>query len=210
MLESYGVTDMDKYEIKEIVDSWRASRPLVKRFWYAVEKAAIRAIKTKAPQRIGRVKFWVSMYDNGEAKFLHCGLPDGTILNYPSPKVEVIQKRKDWFADAITFWGTSSDKSKPLAGNKEWGKITTYGGKLTENIVQSLARRVLADAMLRVEAFGMPIVMHVHDEIVCELPNQRPEFKTLEFFKILMKVIPPWAKGLPLDVDAWEGKRYKK
>jgi len=52
--------------------------------------------------------------------------------------------------------------------------------------------------------------MHVHDEIVCELPNQRPEFKTLEFFKILMKVIPPWAKGLPLDVDAWEGKRYKK
>ena len=201
MCDSYGVTDIDVEQAKNIVYSWRSSRSLVKNFWDKLKETAIQSIKTGRPQICGRVKFWM------HGAFLRCDLPDGTTLSYPYAKVEEIESS---YGESITFWGVASDKDKVLAGDKRWGKIATYGGKLCENIVQSLARKLLAESMLRLEKFGFKTVMHVHDEVVCEVPLKRPKYMTLDLFTEAMQVRPMWCKKLPLEVKAWEGERYRK
>lgn len=225
MLEKQGVYDIDEDQVKNIVSSWRASRPLVTKFWYSLEGAAIKTIETGQPEICGRVKFWM------QGSFLKCGLPDGTILSYAYAKVENIDKRYA-IGKGITFWGVTSQSQKdnilakredngkvywgkpsshhPPTGTPEWGKLSTYGGKLCENIVQSIARKLLAESMLRLETFGFKTVMHVHDEVVSEVPLKRPNYMTLDTFVEVMQVRPMWAKKLPLEVKAWEGERYRK
>ena len=92
---------------------------------------------------------------------------------------------------------------------KKWQETHTYWGKLAENMTQAVSRDILADAMLRVEAHGHPIVMHVHDEIVAEVSDVQPAGLLTVFEEIIARV-PQWASGLPIAVEGWKGKRYRK
>ena len=102
--------------------------------------------------------------------------------------------------NALTYMGTN-----PI--NRKWERISTYGGKLVENITQGVASCVLREAMLRLEEEWFSVVMHVHDEVVVESPiHSEPLEEMIE----IMTVVPDWAEGLPIDADGWRGKRYRK
>ena len=91
---------------------------------------------------------------------------------------------------------------------KQWTRERTYGGKLTENVVQAVARDLMAAAMLRCDGAGYPIVLTVHDEILSEpLAEMGSE---LSHFESLMSITPAWASGCPVAAEAWSGPRYKK
>jgi len=89
----------------------------------------------------------------------------------------------------------------------KWGRIDTYGGKLTENIIQAIARDCLAESMLRLESEGYRIVFHVHDEVILDVPNDKGSLKEVEE---IMGLDIPWAPGLPLRAEAFESDYYKK
>jgi DNA polymerase len=96
----------------------------------------------------------------------------------------------------------------PKKGPSGWIRVDTYGGKLTENIVQAIARDILTYAMVNLENAGYPIVLHVHDEIVAEILKS---FGSIKEFEKIMNIMPPWAQGWPIRATGgWRGKRYRK
>jgi DNA polymerase len=107
-------------------------------------------------------------------------------------------------------WGEEREQIHYMHVNgmtNKWEETHTYGGKLSENITQAVSRDILADAILRCESAGYPVILHVHDEIVSELPTGHGD---LARFTQLMAEIPQWATGLPIAVEGWRGKRYRK
>ena len=90
---------------------------------------------------------------------------------------------------------------------KKWGPERTFGGKLTENIVQGICRDLIADAMMALEAANYRVIASVHDEVICELPDG---FGTQEEMKKIMCQVPKWAVGFPIAAEAKEGFRYGK
>ena len=111
----------------------------------------------------------------------------------------------------MTPWGEEKEQIHYMSVDgktRKWQETHTYGGKLAENVTQAVSRDILADAMLRVEKHGFPIVMHVHDEIVVEVE----EFRRwdLSLFEAHVMQVPSWAAGLPIAVEGWRGRRYRK
>jgi DNA polymerase len=129
-------------------------------------------------------------------RFLRLKLPSGRYLNYCDPKIRL--NRFD--ESALTYMGLNTITRK-------WERTETYGGKLTENIVQAIARDIMALGMLRVETAGYPIVMTVHDEIVSEVDK---DFGSVDEFVRLLCQQPHWAKGCPISAKGWRGERYRK
>lgn len=171
----------------EIKVKWRKANKNIVRFWYALEEAANNAVKHRGHAfDAGPITF------KCHGDFLFAKLPSGRRLAYYQPRLG---------NSGLEFWGTDSR----LGGR--WAKLDTYGGKLAENITQAVARDLLADAMLRVEAAGYPVVMHVHDEIVSEVPK---DFGSLSQFEELICQMPDWATGLPMAVEGFECERYRK
>jgi DNA polymerase len=179
-------------ELQPIVSAWRRANPNIKKYWHDVEKAAVLAMKNplKRVSRCG-VTF---QYDN---KVLLCFLPSGRPLMYQSP-----QLRPGKFGEQIAYLGVDQYSRK-------WARLSTYGGKLTENIVQAVARDLLAFSMLNAERAGFEIVLHVHDEIVVEQPSENVEAKYKELLKVITKK-PDWAAGLPLAADGFISDFYLK
>ena len=182
-------------EMQEIVDKWRNENPSIKRLWNQVNGAAIRAFNTRKKIILTDYKNLAFEY-NGEV--LTIELPSGRKLFYQTPST------------SLNKWGQPSLKYKGVdALTKKWWWVTTYGGKLVENIVQAISRDLLADAMRNLDAEGFEIVMHVHDEAVCEVPIEDAE-TDLSLIEDIMGRDSPWAEGLPLNADGYVTPFYKK
>ena len=190
-LVSMGALDMGLSEddLPPLVAAWRRANPHITQFWWDVDKAAVEAVTKRTGTRAGRITF---EYRNG---ILFVILPSGRKLAYVKPRMAV----NKFGREGLTYEG--------ILENKKWGRIETYGPKLVENIVQGTARDLLAEAMLRVERKGYPIVMHCHDEIIAEVPEG---MGSVEEMCEVMAVRPSWAEGLPLRADGYECPFYQK
>lgn len=179
-------------ELPAIVKAWRSANPNIVKYWREVEAAAKHVIEKKT-RYVLRKKYCslVFSYDRG---YLFIELPSGRRLSYYGASVE---------KGRLSYWGMDQVK-------KIWVKTDTYGGSLVENITQAIARDCLCDTMRRIYYdAGLPILMHIHDEIVCEVPESEAVEK-LDVMNDIMSVGPVWAKGLPLKGDGYISKYYKK
>lgn len=185
---------LSETEMQEIVTHWRNANPAIVGLWDEVQAAAMQAISGRDASIRKGVKF------RTELGALTVELPSGRKLFYPRARIESREKfgRK---SKTIIYEGQNQT-------TKKWEDLETYGGKLVENIVQGIARDCLAVTMIRLEKMGYPIVFHVHDEVILEVPDDGT--KTLaEVCEIFRKPIV-WADGLPLKGDGYVTNYYKK
>lgn len=180
---------LSEEELPSLVTTWRNANPHITQFWWAVDEAAVKAVRDKKPSRVGRVAF---EYISG---ILFVTLPSGRKLSYVKPKMGV----NKFGREGITYEG--------IGESKKWMRLETYGPKLVENIVQATSRDILAEAMLRLEDAGFDIVCHVHDEVVLEVPEG---VSSVDEINEIMAVNPEWTDGLPLSAAGFESSFYKK
>lgn len=179
-------------ELPDIVRRWRGSNRRIVDFWYAVERHALETVQ------YGVVNYMpCGICFDRDPDYLIIRLPSGRGLYYYKPQV----RQNEMGRDAVFFMGVDQR-------NKKWGPISTYGGKLTENIVQAVARDLLASALMGLHRAGYPVCFHIHDEVILEVPENSG--KTLEGAIRIMCTLPEWAAGLPLDADGFETYYYKK
>jgi DNA polymerase len=202
MGKNYGVKVPDE-QAEAIKLAWREANPSIVRYWYDLEAAATAAVRYQGSKSRGRfsagshgrqVDFRV------KGSFLWCKLPSGRVLCYPYPKIKPRE----------TPWGEMKDQIHYMhvdGISGEWEETHTYGGKLSENVTQAICRDLLASALERCEEAGNPVVLHVHDEVVSEVPAGTG---SLDEFERLCSVVPVWAKGLPVVAKGWRGERYRK
>lgn len=199
---------------------WRESHPKTCAFWNDLESAAMNAIKNPGKSywagaevredgcraiRIRRTKG----KDGSPGWWLQVELPSGRILSYPGIGISVEKQieEDDHEAENVSY----RERIRYMGENqttRQWGKQYTYGGKLAENVTQALCRDLLAHALVTVENAEWPIILHVHDEIVCEMPNT-PGFTAAELERMMCD-LPVWATGFPLAAEGAELMRYAK
>ena len=182
-------------EEREIVKLWRDSNPRIVRMWAVIEKAAITAIKTGESVTVYR-----NIVIGKRWGMLTITLPSGRTICYPRAEVET-EYNDGWRGDhdIIEYEGLNQT-------TKKWGKVRTYGGKLTENIVQAVARDILGIVILRAKAEGLNIVFHIHDEIIVEAtPDQ-----TLADVEALFSKPIDWCRDLPLKGAGYTTPYYLK
>lgn len=190
-LISMGALQMGLHEeeLPEIIDSWREANPKIVQYWWDVEKAAMKTFKTGERQDIGRISF---VFYSGT---LWMVLPSGRKLAYLKPR-----ERPNRFGRmSLTYEGVGQ--------NHKWARQETYSGRLVENATQAIARDILAEAMARIEAKGLDIVAHVHDEVIIEAPKDK---YTVDEICQLMAANPDWCDGLPLAAAGYKGNYYFK
>lgn len=193
-----AIKSMDKTEsipeeeLPGLVKSWRNANPNIAKFWWDVDKSAKKAIneKTTVTMQYG-LKF---IYNPG---ILFIELPSGRRLSYVRPKIEEHQTFEGY---KITYEGMEQT-------SKQWKRQDTYGPKLVENIVQATARDCLAEALFNVDKAGYKTVMHVHDEIVMDVPIS---FGSIDEVNRIFGQEISWAPGLPLKADGYECNYYMK
>lgn len=202
---SHGLSKDQWTAIRVLVDRWRQRHENIVHYWWDLEEAAIRAVeqpgKVFAAGATGREARYLK-----RGSFLFCRLPSGRRLSYPYACLKDVEMPwKD--ADGNKVFKPQLHYKTVDSVTKTWGETSTYGGKLCENVTQAVCRDLLAAAMIRLEAAGYPVVMHVHDEIVSEVPEG---FGSVEEFEDLMCADPGWASGFPIAAEGWRGKRYRK
>ena len=180
---------MPEEEMQPLVDAWRAANPQIVRFWNALGNAASEVIERQNSVRVGKVTVY------RKEGHLLIRLPGGRDLCYLSPRF------------VTNRFGSRSIAYLAPAGNGQMTLQETFGGKLAENCTQSIARDLLAHAMLSLEAAGYPIVFHVHDEAVMEVPAGQG---SVEEACRVMAIPPDWARDLPLRAEGDEMAYYKK
>lgn len=192
---------------------WRESHPETVAFWRDIEDAAMAAIRNPGKEFTAGprgVKFSrnVETDNNGNKVagwWLRMTLPSGRVMSYPGVGLSV-SKETDEDGKVSTNVRIKYQGENQLT--RQWGFQYTYSGKLVENCTQALCRDLLANALLNVEANGYPIVLHVHDEIICETPDL-PEYNVAELERLMCE-LPEWAEGFPLVAEGAEMKRYAK
>lgn len=193
----YGL-EISPEQAREIVDSYRATHPRVKAFWYETENACLDAIAAPGqPFTFGAAR---NLKAIKAGAYLYLVLPSGRPLCFAAPKI----------VEAPTPWGemkNTMEFSGVDSYTRQWGRMRAYGGLLVENIVQAVSRDLLAEAMLRLENDGYTPVLSCHDEIICEVPQ---DFGSVKEFEERMCVLPNWAAGCPVAAEAWRGERYRK
>lgn len=179
-------------ELPDIVKKWRKASPSIVRFWYNVDNAAKQVIRTGRPQRLKQCNVRLQRAHGA----LLIELPSGRRLVYIHPRIGTNRFGRD----SITYMGTEQNSRK-------WTRLETYGGKLVENIVQAVARDCLAYAMAKLDEAGYKIVMHVHDEVILEMPKGEG---SLEDAVRIMTQNADWNQRLILNADGFESDYYKK
>lgn len=192
-LTSMGALKMGiaEEELQPLVEQWRESNLHITKLWKDVENATIRVIKGGRAETINGLITIFRDLDN-----LYIRLPNERRLTYRNPTLVTNKFGKS----AIGYMGVNQT-------TKKWEIIETFGGKLTENIIQAIARDCLAENIIKLESMGFKIVFHVHDEVIIDCPIGKSSAE--EVAKIMGEPIS-WAKGLPLKADAYECNYYKK
>lgn len=177
-------------ELPKLVKMWRNANPAIVSLWAKVEGAAIKAVNGT------RCKFRDLLYFYKENNRFCIQLPSGRTLYYLNP----VLSENEYGKLQLAYYGMNQT-------TKKWERTDTYGGKLVENIVQAIARDCLAEAMLRLDKAGYRIAMHIHDEVVLDVPNGQG---SIEEVNGIMSTPINWAPGLPLNADSYETPFYKK
>lgn len=186
-LAAQGIDDSLEF-CETIVKAYREKNRNIYNYWYATEKAALRAIRAGGVHEAGPFKYFVR--DN----WLFCRMPAGRNIAYFRPHVG-----QGEYGLKIGFYGVD------IRGKLY--KASTYSGKLVENNIQAVCRDVLVDAMSRLERRGYPVIMHIHDEIVCEVDE---DFGSVEEMEAIMCEVPSWCQGFPIAAEGFESRRYRK
>ncbi|MGX7145098.1 DNA polymerase [Facklamia languida] len=188
-LKAMGATTMglSEEELPSLVDAWRQASPNIVDFWWSVDRCTKESLKGRMKTQTHGLSFF---YESG---ILFIQLPSGRKLAYCKPRL--CENR--FGGESIVYQG--------IATGNQWTEIESYGAKFVENIVQGIARDILAETMYRLRNFQ--IVMHVHDEIVIEMPESQ---LNVEEISHIMRQVPRWANGLVLDADGFECQFYQK
>jgi DNA polymerase len=191
-LISMGALDMGlkESELPELIDNWRAANPMIVRYWWDVERAAVETYKDHEDHSIGKLTF---QYYSGT---LWMVLPSGRRLAYLKPRLQPNRFGRM----SLTFEGQGGTGGK-------WCRQETYSGKLVENATQAIARDILTEAMWRLENAGLEIVGHVHDEVIIEAPIGK---YTVEEICNRMAENPEWCPDIPLAAAGYKGSYYFK
>ncbi|HQM01852.1 MAG TPA: DNA polymerase [Ruminococcus flavefaciens] len=187
-LKAMGALEMglSEEELRPLVSAWRSANPNIVRFWWDVDRAAMKAVRDRTMTETHGIHFG---YQSG---MLFITLPSGRRLSYVKPRIGTNQ----FGSDCVTYEG--------VGGTKKWERIESYGPKFVENIVQAISRDILSYAMQTLRHCS--IVMHIHDEVVIEAG---PEMSA-EILCQQMSRTPPWAEGLLLIADGFDCSFYKK
>lgn len=187
-LKAMGALEMglSEEELRPLVSAWRSANPNIVRFWWDVDRAAMKAVRDRTMTETHGIHFG---YQSG---MLFITLPSGRRLSYVKPRIGTSQ----FGSDCVTYEG--------VGGTKKWERIESYGPKFVENIVQAISRDILSYAMQTLRHCS--IVMHIHDEVVIEAG---PEMSA-EILCQQMSRTPPWAEGLLLIADGFDCSFYKK
>lgn len=198
MARNYGV-NLDPVLVKQIVKRWRASNKWAVRFWYELFNAAVRAMRIQDTwHSAGRVKYG---FNDAMGGTLWCQLPSGRVLAYPKARLEIENERVSISAVKANF--------RPKAEDPDWPRSRLWPGLLAENVTQAACADLLRELVVRLDARGVPVIGHVHDEAICEVPAHEEE----RYKAMLMEEMergPSWADGLPLKAEVWSGVRYGK
>ena len=186
---------LSEEELPEIVSAWRSANPRIKDLWQSLENTALEVVQNCTAAGTHGLYFSRECDPLNGIDFLVIQLPSGRKLYYPQP---VIMENK-FGRPAIHYMG--------VGDSGKWMQLSTYGGKLTENIVQAIARDCLAVTLQRLEDAGYQTVMHIHDEAVVDCPAECADLDTL---CNIMKQPMPWAPELILNADGFVGDYYKK
>lgn len=198
---------------------WRESHPATIRFWRELEDGAMAAIKNPGKaywagaevREDGRKAIKITRTkgkDGSPGWWLKLEMPSGRILSYPGIGISVEKHMDDDSADERVEYRERIRYMGVNQTTRQWGKQYTYSGKLCENLCQAFCRDLLANALITVEEAGWPIILHIHDEIVTEVPDT-DEYSEKELER-LMCILPVWAKGFPLAAEGQRLKRYAK
>ena len=187
-LKAMGALEMGltEEERQPLVTTWRAANLNIVRFWWDVDRAAMRAVRERTPTEIQGIRFY---YQSG---MLFITLPSRRRLVYVKPRIGTNR----FGSDCVTYEGTGVAR--------RWERVESYGPKFVENVVQAISRDLLSHAMKNLK--HLPIVMHIHDEIVIEAPR---EVSTEEICQVMSET-PPWAKELLLRAEGFECDFYQK
>lgn len=201
----HNLDDLSDDEVKGIVDRWRETNSMIRDLWNIVDSAAVTVITNGGAQTIRSettdavITLACELDVITGTRYMTILLPSGRKLYYPSPEIGVNR----WGNPSVSYMGQNQT-------TKRWERVETYGGKLVENIVQAIARDCLAIAIENLEAQGLHVVFHIHDEVVIDTPAWADEDTMLETVTKIMTKPIPWAQALPLNADGWVDKYFKK
>ena len=200
-LITMGALDMGltEEELPDIVSRWREANKRIRDLWYSMDNAAVQVITEGGSVGVnGLLLAREYDYDNG-TDCLTILLPSGRKLYYINPSIG----QNEWGRPSISYMGMDQK-------TKRWKRIETYGGKLVENCVQAIARDCLAASIDRLEAAKLPVVFHVHDEVVIDVAPFADDDTMLSTVCSIMGEPVPWAPDLPLKAAGWVGYYFTK
>ena len=204
MARAYGLHITDD-EAQEIVDAWREANPWAVAFWRQLDMAALNAVKYPSVwYSAGKLKY-IFMSDLLGGTLL-CQLPDESVIQYPQARIDMIETPWGALKPAVTY---AKAGILPKAGEAEWPRSTLYAGLACENGTQATAASILRDALFQCDTDETPVVLHVHDEIILEVPTELAQ-TSKSILQDIMETPPEWATGLPLKAEPNITTRYGK